>query len=100
MIDERRAVGSEWRGAGSAGSADACASHTGQGVVRRTRDKGTVRDMRSSTRCYGGALTGITPSLAFIRLQSFWPSGARRRLARLSLMRSARAAGQSSPIAG
>lgn len=31
MIDERRAVGSEWRGAGSAGSADACASHTGQG---------------------------------------------------------------------
>ena len=38
MGDKQRAVGGEWRGAGNAGNAgnaDACASHTGQGALRK-----------------------------------------------------------------
>ena len=55
MIDERRAVGCEWRGAGSAGSADACASRTGQGASLARAEGESGREIKHSMlrRCFG-----------------------------------------------
>ena len=53
MGDQRRLVGGEWRGARSSGSADACASRTGQGASRTGQD-GSLHEVKHSMlrRCF------------------------------------------------
>ena len=53
MGDQPRLVGGEWRGARSSGSADACASRTGQGASRTGQD-GSLHEVKHSMlwRCF------------------------------------------------
>ena len=64
MGDKPRVVGGEWRGVGNAGSADACAPHTGQGASYKGRAVGASlareegepgREVKHSMlrRCFG-----------------------------------------------